>query len=247
MTHCSDDDLVLQYYGEADHEHVRTCGECAARLREMAAVLESLTTTVPERGDAYGSEVWQRIRPELIQSPAPWYSRQVVRWAMAAAAGIALVFSGYVAGRFSTTKLSVAKSVQQAVSTSEDQARKRMLLLTVADHLEHSDRVLTEIMNAPDATDISAERQWAQDLVAANRLYRQDAADADERSVADVLDDLERALLDIVHGSNDAGPEELDRIRGRIDSAALLFKVRVMTNELRQRQLVSTRVAPSIG
>jgi len=32
---------------------------------------------------------------------------------------------------------------------------------------------------------------------------------------------------------------DLVRIRERIDSAALLFKVRVMTNELRQRQFGS--------
>lgn len=247
MMHCSDDDLVLQFYGEADYEHVRTCAECATRLRELAALLGSLPTAVPERGSEYGADLWRRIRPALRQPAVHWYSRPVARWAMAAAAAVVLLVSGYVAGRFATGTPSVTAPVHQAVNISDDQARKRMLLLTVADHLERSDRVLTEVMNAPESTDMSAERGWAEDLVAANRLYRQDAADADEQSVAIVLDELERALLDIVHGSNDAGPEELERIRRRIDSAALLFKVRVMTGELRQRQRASAHLAPSIG
>ena len=73
--------------------------------------------------------------------------------------------------------------------------------------------------------------------MAANRLYRQDALDAEESSVASVLDELERALLDIVHRPADAQPADLEQIRRRIDSAALLFKVRVLTTDLRQRQL----------
>ena len=80
------------------------------------------------------------------------------------------------------------------------------------------------------------EQQWADDLIAANRLYRQDAMDANEASVANVLDELERALLDVVHEPSDAAAD-LDQIRRRIDSAALLFKVRVLGNELRQREL----------
>ena len=43
--------------------------------------------------------------------------------------------------------------------------RRRILLMTVADHLDRSERVLTEIMNAPAGGDISAEQRWAEDLV----------------------------------------------------------------------------------
>jgi len=151
---------------------------------------------------------------------------------------VALVASSFVAGRLSMTSTSapaVAPTRTASVDVSDPQLARRVLLLSVADHLERSDRVLTDIMNSP-AADLSVEQQWAGDLIAANRLFRQDAVDANEASVANVLDELERALLDVVHQPSDA-PADLDQIRRRIDSAALLFKVRVLSNELRQREL----------
>jgi hypothetical protein len=162
-----------------------------------------------------------------------------MRWALAAAAALALVATSFFAGRLSMAPAAspTVAPTRAAVNTAEPQLARRVLLLSVADHLERSDRVLTDIMNAP-AGDLSMEQQWADDLIAANRLYRQDALDANEASVANVLDELERALLDVVHRPADA-PADLDQIRRRIDSAALLFKVRVLTNELRERQLDS--------
>jgi hypothetical protein len=110
------------------------------------------------------------------------------------------------------------------------------LLTSVADHLDRSERILSDIMNAPDSRDISAEQRWADDLLSTSRLYRQDAVDAGEQSVAAVLDELERSLLEIVHSPSQISAADLDHIRRRIDAAALLFKVRVMSDELRQRE-----------
>ena len=76
----------------------------------------------------------------------------------------------------------------------------------MADHLDRSDRVLTDIMNASADGDIAAEQQWAADLISDNRFYRQDAVDSDEQSVAAVLDELERALLNIVHSPSEVMP-----------------------------------------
>jgi hypothetical protein len=248
MTHCSDDDLVLQYYGESPEadEHVSGCGACAARARELAAMLSSVSDEVPERNERYGTEVWHRVRPHLrvggALSGAPGEAgkprpaaQYIWRWSLAAAATIALLAGGFVAGRFSmpSSTTTVAPTFAQS-DVSDPQLGRRVLLLTVADHLERSERMLTDIMNTP-AADLSTEQQWAGDLIAANRLYRQDALEAEESSVATVLDELERALLDIVHRPADAHAD-LDQIRQRIDSAALLFKVRVMSNELRERQ-----------
>jgi hypothetical protein len=275
MTHCSDDDLVLEYYGEAPDAsaHVAACAACAGRARDLAVVMSSIDVddAVPDRGVEYGSEVWARVESHLddrgpvqlndrgarlvsladtgptlpqaqgqpeqsrgMATPAP--RRPFVRWGLAAAATIALVGSAFLAGRLSVQPGRAPTAPASAAADAADpQLARRVLLMSVTDHLERSDRVLTDIMNAPEA-DIAIEQQWAADLVAANRLYRQDAIDANEASVADVLDELERTLLDVVHRPSDA-PADLDQIRRRIDSAALLFKVRVLTNELRQREL----------
>ena len=241
MTHCSDDDLVLHYYGELPEadDHLAGCAACAGRARELAFTLGSLTDAVPERGERYGLEVWYRIRPEL-EARHSFFTRLVsglaLRPAMATVAVLLVAGVAFLAGRLSMAPpSSTVAPTRAAAHLADPQLARRVLLLTVADHLERSDRLLTDIMNAPDV-DISMEQQWADDLVAANRLYRQDAVAADESSVATVLDELERTLLDIVHKPSDASAADLEQIRQRIDSAALLFKVRVLTNELRQRQ-----------
>jgi hypothetical protein len=119
----------------------------------------------------------------------------------------------------------------------------RILLTSVADHLEQSERVLSDIMNAPRG-DISAEQRWADDLLDASRLYRQDAIDAGEQSVAAMLDDLERSLIEIVNSPSKINAADLEQIRRRIDAASLLFKVRVMSDELRQREQRPDRPSP---
>ena len=91
-------------------------------------------------------------------------------------------------------------------------------------------------MNASVPGDISAEQRWAEDLLTTSRLYRQDAVDIGERSVASVLDDLERSLIEIVHSPSQVTAADLDAMRRRIDAAALLFKVRVLSNELQERE-----------
>ena len=242
MTHPSDDELVLHYYGESREStaHIASCASCTARADDLALLLGSIRDDVPARGEHYGLEVWQRVRPHLERGQRRW-RLPAIRWAVAAAAAATIAVSAFLAGRLSNpaSKADVSTTPTGASRIESPDAR-RVLLLSVADHLERSDRVLTEIMNAPRGVDLDAEQQWAVDLVAANRLYRQDAVDAHEASVADVLDDLERVLLDIVHRPADTSATDLDQIRRRIDSAALLFKVRMMSNELRQRQLGDT-------
>ena len=41
MTHCSDDELVLEYYGEASEAsaHLATCAACAERAEMMARIM----------------------------------------------------------------------------------------------------------------------------------------------------------------------------------------------------------------
>ena len=112
---------------------------------------------------------------------------------------------------------------------------KRILLSVVADHLDRSERMLTDIMNAT-SRDISVEQAWADDLLNTSRLYRQDAEDAGEPLLANVLDDIERSLLGIVHSPSNISATALEQLRRRIDAATLLFKVRVLSDELRRRE-----------
>ena len=85
---------------------------------------------------------------------------------------------------------------------------------------------------------MSAQQQWAADLISANRLYRDASAAAGDETVAAVLDELERNLLELVHGPATLTPHDLEQVRLRLDAAALLFRVRVLSDELRERELV---------
>ena len=97
--------------------------------------------------------------------------------------------------------------------------------------------VLIELANASDAdqVDLSREKILAENLVDSNRLYRQTAAAAGEPGVANVLDDLERVLLDIAHSPDTISGDELKEIQRRIDDEGLLFKVRVVGSQIRER------------
>jgi len=110
---------------------------------------------------------------------------------------------------------------------------------TVADHLDQSQRALLELANESDAgaPNSSADQARADELVAANRLYRQSASQAGEASLASVLDELERVLIEIANQPPDVTRGELREIRRRIDEEDLLFKIRVLSSQVRSREM----------
>jgi hypothetical protein len=258
-SHYTDEDLILYYYGEgpsrsfrphrsraAIERHLDTCAECSATYRAIAGTLELVTEPEPPaRGEQYGLEVWQRIRHKLPEQDAPWWITWL-RWdrLTLAAAAVALVVAAFVTGRVWQRQAPAAPQSADAAARPASDVRQRILLTSVAEHLDRSERVLTDIMNASDRSDISAEQGWADDLLATSRLYRQDAEAAGEQSVAAVLDELERSLLEIVHSPSPISAADLDQIRRRIDAAALLFKVRVMSDELRERESAPAASSP---
>jgi hypothetical protein len=116
--------------------------------------------------------------------------------------------------------------------------RERILLVAVGEHLERSQMLLVELANAPSErmVDIGTEQQWAQELVGANRLYRQAAARAGEPGLASVLDELERLMVEVAYGPERLQPAALAQLQRRIESRGLIFKVRVLETQVRQKQ-----------
>src|SRR4051812_33951495 len=106
MRHCSEDDLILHYYGETPGhpdvtQHLDTCRECAAAYESIAATMWLVgVNEVPERSDAYGREVWQHVRARLPEGPAPWWQLWLGwRPLLAGAALAVMVMAAFVAGR----------------------------------------------------------------------------------------------------------------------------------------------------
>jgi|SRR5450432_2051243 len=243
MNHLSEEQLILHYYGEEGdtllaEQHLDECEACRGlygSLQRVLNVVDSLP--LPQRGAEYGSLVWNRlesqlpIRRRLWNFPSPW------RWAVTGTAVAGLLVAAFVAGRFFPSQQQPTRRVVQMAS-SDPQAGERILLVAVGDYLERSQMVLVELANANPKTsmDITSEQERASDLVSESRLYRQTALHTGNAAVASVLDDLDRVLIEISHAPSRISPEELEKLRQRLQAEGILFKIRVLGSNVRNQE-----------
>jgi hypothetical protein len=244
MSHPSDDELVLLHYGEpAAAEaaaHVRDCAECAARLLALGETLSAvLPPEVPARDEGYAARVWERLEPRLdaparVLRPRAWARRTAGLSALAAALLVA-----FWLGRQTSPR-------PQAIAA---EARERILLVAVGEHLERSQMVLVELTHAEgqEKVDVSAERAWADELVSANRVYRQTATRAGETALARVLEELERVLVEVAAGPDQLSSSDLAELRRRIESRGILLKVRVIGSQVREREKEAQPAASTVS
>ena len=248
MNHLTEEQFILYYYGEGDgspavRAHLDSCEACRAEYASLQRVLNVVDSApVPERDANYGAQVWNRLKlwdrpPGLSWLRLSWWPAP--RWA-AAALVAALVVAAFLAGRY-YSKANLATQTANA-----GQVRERILLVAVGDHLDRSQTVLLELVNAQPGQplDVASERERAGDLVAENRLYRQTAARTGDTRVASVLDDLEPVLLELAHGPDRLTAEEVENLRQRIEGDGILFKVRVVGSTVRHRE---EKAAPTFG
>jgi len=244
-THLTDDELVLHYYGELTGSdetsataHLADCSQCHesfTRLQRVLAVVDERVLAGPELPEHFERVVWARLQPNLERERKGWASWFVLTPSRVAgiAAVVLLITAAFVAGRL------VPRTNEAAVTAADAaQIRERILLVDLGEHLDRSQMVLVELAAVDDegTADITDERSRAEQLVAANRLYRQTALSNGDRSLADLLDELERVLVDVVASPDHMSSEELNEVRRRIESKGLLFKVRVLSSDVRQRQ-----------
>jgi len=237
--HLSEEELILRYYGEetdpeAAGRRLEECGECRASyaaLQRALNVMDSLP--VPERGPEYGERVWRRIEDRLAARPRLWFGWAPWRWAAAGAAFAGLLALAFLAGRSFPR---VPKPAPMAAA--DPQMGERILKTAVGDCLERSQLVLVELVNADPKgpLDISAEQARAASLVSETRLYRQTAAQTGDAEVGSVLDDLERVLVGIAHEPSQMSPEALDKLRERLKTEGILFRIRVLDSNVRREE-----------
>lgn len=236
MNHLSEDDLALRHYGEdigaAAEAHLAGCAVCTERLAALGRTLSlAPAPEAPERGEDYGARVWERLRPqlELPERPrvVPMRRRVLPRVASVAALAAALVLAFLLGRRFPDQPLPLSAEV-----------RERVLLVAVGEHLERSQMVLVELANAPsgEAMDVTAQRAFADELVSSGRLYRQAAVRSGEPALAAVLEELERVLVEVAAGPDALSPGDLAELQRRIESRGLLFRVRVIGSQVRERE-----------
>ena len=243
MKHLSEEQLIAYQDGETSGReaftaHISECAECQLELDRIARMLTAFQALpVPDPGEEYGRRVWQQIAPRLEEKRTHgWQFFLEPRRLTAGALVAVLVLVAFLAGR-------VSKQVDKGgAALTSAQVRERVLMLAVGEHLGRSEMVLMEIANAgPEGAgakqvNISSQRRRAEDLLEENRLYRQTALQEGDTGLANVLDELERVLLDVAHSPQTVTPAQFKFIRQRIDDDGLLFKVRVLTQQIHQRE-----------
>ena len=249
MKHLSEEQLIAYQDGEragrdAAAAHINSCDECKAelsRLEEMLTAYQALP--VPDPGEDYGRRVWQQIAPRLAEKRSHWWQMFVEPRRLTAAGLVAaLLLVAFLAGRVSKRSTPAGGEAIPTATADAAQVRERVLLLAVGEHLGRSEMVLMEIANAAPETasvkqvNLSSQRRRAEELLDENRLYRQTALQEGDTGIANVLDELERVLLDVAHSPGNVTPAQFKSIRQRIDDDGLLFKVRVLTQEIERRE-----------
>jgi hypothetical protein len=237
--HLNEDDLVLHYYGEMDGEaearaaaHIGACDTCRAGYTRLQRVLAEVDAApVPDAPPGFERIVWARLEPNLRRRRGrlSWLVASPARLAWAAAV-VLLVGASFFAGRLYRGDGGSVGSMAQV--------RERILLVDLGDHLDRSQMVLVEIASAgdDDASSLTAERERAEQLVQDNRLYRRTAMTSGDTRIVEILDDLERVLVEVASSPTEIRATDLGGVQQRIDARDLLFRLRVLSAEVRDRQ-----------
>ena len=250
-THLTEDELILHYYGEIEGadasrvaSHLASCTECEDTKAKLARVMTLVDSAAPiEAPPGFERAAWARLEPHLppARSARRWTTNVFwfPQWALGGAIA-ALLIAAFVAGRVSGGDPAVTTPAQAAATESESE---RLLRAEVGDHLDRTQIMLVELVNAEtDQADVLAgEQPRAADLVAANRLIRASALQSGDAAIVDVLDDLERVLMEIANAPANASSNELTDLQSRITTEDLLFRLRVIASEMRQRNQLDRR------
>jgi hypothetical protein len=152
----------------------------------------------------------------------PWLWR---RLALAASVS-ALVVLAFLAGRWSD-------GPERGPIAPE--ARDRILLVAVGDHLDRSRRLLIELANAEASAvaDLSSQQALAHDLASNNRLYRKTAGVSGREEVVELLEELEAVLLEVANGPAQRPYADLQSLKQRIATRGLVMRVRLLGDRAR--------------
>lgn len=246
MKPLTDEELILYYYGEsADADEIEQRLESSPESQQRFAALQRCLNAVdeppvPAQAADYGSVVWRQLVPRLEKKRSFAWNWDLFRprreWALAGALMLLLVVA-FLAGWLWPRQMS------DQVAGLSSEGRERILLVTVADHLERSEMLLLELVNKAEdgEVDLSIERQLAGELRDQSRLYRLAASQAGKADVAALLEQLEVVLVELANGPGAIASVDLGELRLRLDEGDILFKVRVVGSRLRQETRTDNR------
>jgi hypothetical protein len=244
QSHPTEDELVLLFYGDTgpDEErrlagHIETCLECQPVWREIKSSLAAVDAAgIPEPPPDFERVMWAKVQREIgdFQPAARWWAPKYwLATGSLAVVMLAVSLGPLVWNRQQASEIDAANATNGSANVAKSSQPERALLVAMDEHLERSELLLVELMNADEP---GFETSAADDLLLSSRLYRQTAAHTGHVELASMLEDLERVLVEIARGPKEMKKDDLDALRTRITDEDLLFKVRVVTDEVRKRQ-----------
>ncbi len=240
--HLSEEELIEHYYGEGAAQantarHLKACAKCAADYSALERDLGGVKPlAIPPRSESYGDDVWQSIRSSLqvYEGRKRSWLRPVLWKPLLFATTCGLLMVGaFLAGRMWQRKQTPTVAV-----ASDPQARQRVVIWVLGDHLDRSERLLIALNHA-DGKDAAASlpiQTEARELLAANRLVRQSAKQTGDPGLDAALDRLERLLVEISNQPDGLTEADLNRLRQEMNTDGLLFDVRVLRSRVMEQQ-----------
>lgn len=240
--HATEEELVDYHYDPLQATgligvHLSQCAVCSDAFSELKSVLALVgeNAIVPERSEGYGREVWQRLRWQIGRDKPSMLHR--VQPAAAWGSIAATVTIAFLAGTLwqrpqSETLQAPTGTLAGTTISSEDE--ERLLKAVVGDHLQRSQRVLLDVVNASPARSFEIDAvEDAGDLLAANRLYRQSAERTGATELEQLLTELEPVLIELSHATPGHDSGQLDAVRKRVEGQGILLKLRVVGSQMR--------------
>jgi hypothetical protein len=125
------------------------------------------------------------------------------------------------------------KQTSSVAVAVDPQARQRVVIVFLGNHLDRSERLLVQLNHA-EGNDLSALplRSEARELLASNRLVRQSAMQAGNLNVEASLDRLERLLMELSNEPDSLTEADLNRLRQEMNTDGLLFDIRVLRSRV---------------
>jgi hypothetical protein len=239
MKHLTEEEMIEQYYEEPARarqsgsndasRHLKACAACTKRYAELQRDLDGVKPlAAPVRDANYGEQVWQSIRASLpvYEKPRWSWNKYLQPLAFAAACGL-LVVTAFLAGRLSP------RGQKPSITISADpQARQRVVVVVLGDHLDRSERLLVELNHATNTAEAAPLESEARELLATNRLVRQSAKQAGDPELDASLDRLERLLIELSNQPGDLSEADLNRLRQEMNTDGLLFDIRVLRSRV---------------
>jgi hypothetical protein len=230
MNHLTEEQLVAHYFAEDANRvvaetHLRICSRCDQAYEEISSALAVRAPEPPARESGYGKRLWQSIEAPL--RPYPATKRSYFSWPRLVLASACLL--GLVAAFFAGSLWRSSRN-HSSEASNPAQAKERVVLVILDDHLDRSERLLVELNHAgaePGDPDNSLQTE-ARQLLPDNRLYRQALSTGSDPMMAATLDHLERVLLEVANSPDKLNGADLTRIEQEMNTDSLLFQIRVL-------------------